>query len=39
MEDVQVLFGTWFDKKDDGFEEAIDGLRHTANTKFKITNR
>ncbi len=28
MEDVSVLFGTWPGDPDDGFEEAVDGLRH-----------
>ena len=28
MEDVSVLFGTWPGEPDDGFEEAIDQLRH-----------
>jgi len=30
MVDVQVLFGTWPDEDDDGFEELIDELRHPA---------
>ena len=28
MADVQALFGTWPGEEDDGFEEAIDELRH-----------
>ena len=30
LTDVQVLFGTWPGDEDDGFEEAIDDLRHAA---------
>jgi len=26
--DVRELFGTWSDEADDGFEDAIDELRH-----------
>ncbi len=33
MTDVQVLFGTWPGDEDDGFEEAIDELRHPASAK------
>ena len=28
IEDVSVLYGTWPGELDDGFEEAIDQLRH-----------
>ena len=28
MADVRVLFGTWPDDEDDGFEDSIDELRH-----------
>ena len=28
VEDVRTLFGTWPGDADDGFEEAIDELRH-----------
>ena len=28
VKDIRELFGTWPDKADDGFEEAIDRLRH-----------
>lgn len=31
--DVQVLFGTWPGDEDDGFEAAVDELRHPAGTK------
>jgi len=30
LTDVQVLFGTWPGDEDDGFEEAVYNLRHTA---------
>ena len=29
MTDVRVLFGTWPGEGEDGFEEAIDELRHS----------
>ncbi len=29
IKDVRELFGTWPDEADDGFEEAIDRLRHS----------
>jgi len=29
MTDVRVLFGTWPGEEEDGFEEAIDELRHS----------
>lgn len=29
MTDIRALFGTWPGDKDDGFEEAIDALRHS----------
>ena len=32
MTDVQALFGTWPGDKDDGFEAAVDELRHSAST-------
>ena len=28
IEDISLLFGTWPGEPDDGFEEAVDGLRH-----------
>ena len=28
MADVRALFGTWPGEEDDGFEQAIDELRH-----------
>ncbi|MBA3031165.1 MAG: hypothetical protein FP816_20450 [Desulfobacteraceae bacterium] len=30
LDDVRVLFGTWPGEIDDGFEEAIDELRHSS---------
>ena len=32
MTDVQALFGTWPGDEDDGFEVAVDELRHSAST-------
>lgn len=32
LTDAQVLFGTWPGDEDDGFEEAVYDLRHTAST-------
>ena len=32
LTDVQALFGTWPDGEDDGFEAAVDELRHSAST-------
>ncbi len=29
MTDVRMLFGTWPGEEEDGFEEAIDELRHS----------
>lgn len=33
IEDISVLFGTWPGEPDDGFEEAIDQLRHGSSDK------
>ena len=30
MTDVKLLFGTWPGEEDDGFEAAVDELRHPA---------
>jgi len=30
MMDIRALFGTWPGEMDDGFEEAIDKLRHSS---------
>jgi len=35
--DVRALFGTWPGEVDDGFEEAIDELRHPMRARREVS--